>query len=292
MRTLVAAAALLVATLVAPFAIAGTWLTARVDDRDEYVDTVAGLADDPTVRRVLADAAADGAIDALQEHIPVGLPEAVREWAGTAATAVVESPDFPSFWRSANADVHDQVLTILDDPRAPANGTVTIDASPLLAQVLLQLEDRGIPVGLLPDLSLPVPVVREAKVAEAGPSYRTAEGIARLLPVLWLGLVAVALLVARGWRGRVRAAGAGLLGVALAAVVLQLAAEPLASAAVDRVRLERRGLAGVLLDAVVGSLEPYARGFLLAAPIGLVLLAVTLWPRRRVESPVPGADYH
>lgn len=292
MRTFTATVTVLLATLVAPFAIAGTWLTARVDDRDEYVDTVAGLADDPTVRKVLADAAADGAVRALQQHIPVGLPEAVREWAGVAATMVVESPEFPSFWRTANGDLHDQVLAVLEDPSAPADGTITVDASPLVAQVLLQLEDRGIPVGLLPEIPLQVPVERESKVAEAGPAYRTVDGITRLLPVVWLGLVAIALLVARGWRGRVRALGFALLGAALAAVVLLVATDPLATAALDRVEVERRELAGVLLDTVVGSLEPHARSFLLAAPVGLVLLVLSLWSRRRDESPFPEPDDH
>lgn len=133
---------------------------------------------------------------------------------------------------------------------------------------------------------------REAKVAEAGPAYRTVDGVTRVLPFVWLGLVAVALLAARGWRGRCRTAGLALLGVALAAVALQVAAAPLASAALDRVEVERRELAGVLLDTVVGSLEPYARGFLLAAPAGLVLVVLSLWSRRRGESSAPGADYY
>lgn len=291
MRPLSTVLLLVVATLVAPLAIAGTWLTARVDDRDEYVDTVAGLADDRRVRALLAEAAADGAFAALQQHIPVGLPEAVREWAGVAATAVVESPDFPTFWRQANGDLHDQVLAVLEDPDAPADGMITVDASPLVAQVLLQLEERGIPVGLLPRIPLLVPVETEAKVAEAGPAYRTADGVVRLLPVVWLGLVALALLVARGWRGRVRTAAGALLGVALGAGALLLAADPLAVAALDRVEVERRELAGVLLDTVIGSVEPYARVFLWAAPVGVALLVLTLWSGRRRESaslPAPG----
>jgi hypothetical protein len=292
MRTFSATVGVLLATLVAPFAIAGTWLTAWVDDRGEYVDTVAGLAHDPTVRRVLADAAADGAVRALQEHIPVGLPATVREWADTAATMVVESPEFPAFWRDANADVHDQVLAVLEDPDAPADGSITVDAGPLVGLVLGRLEDRGIPVGLLPEVALRVPVEKESKVAEAGPAYRAVDGVSRLLPFVWLGLAALVLIVARGWRAEVRALGSALLGVALAAVGLLLAADPLATATLDRVAVERRELAGVLLDTVIGSLEPYARGFLVAAPVGLVLLMVSLWPRRRDESPVAEPEYH
>ncbi|MBM0127657.1 hypothetical protein [Pimelobacter simplex] len=292
MRSFAATVTVLLATLIAPLAIAGTWLTARVDDRDEYVDTVADLAHDPTVRRVLADTAADGAVRALQQHIPVGLPAAAREWADAAATMVVESPEFPAFWRQANADVHDQVLAILEDPDAPADGSITVDAGPLVDLVLGRLEDRGIPVGLLPDIALRVPVEEESKVAEAGPAYRAVDGVSRLLPFIWLGLAAIALIVARGWRAELRALGACVLGVELAALGLLLVADPLASAVLDRVEVERRELAGVLLDAVLGSLEPYVRGFLVAAPLGLVLVLLSLWPRRRDESHFPGAEYH
>lgn len=290
MRSFSAVVAILLATLLAPFAIGATWVSERVDDRQAYVDTVGDLSDDPVVQQVLADAAADAAVKGLQEHIPVGLPGAVRAWARSAALTVVRSPDFPAFWRQANGDLHRQVLAILDHPDASTEGSVTVDASPLVAQVLLQLEERGIPVGLLPAIPLDVPVATKAEVAEAGPAYRTADRVNRLLPVAWAALVLLGVLVAHGWRGRVRTAGFALLGAALAAVVLLLAVDPATTAALDQVDASRRELAGVMLDAVVGSLAPYARRFLVAAPVGLVLVALSLWPRRRPASAIPRAE--
>ncbi len=284
MRSFTATVAVLLATLVAPLAIGATWLTARVDDREAYVDVVAPLADDPVVRQVLAAAAADAAVAALQQYIPVGLPSAVRDWAGVAATNVVEGPEFPTFWRQANADLHDQVIALMDDPDRSPEGSITVDAGPLVAQVLLGLEDRGIPVGLLPEIPLVVPVETEAKVVEARPAYRAVDGVARLLPLIWGGLVAVAVLVAAGWRGRLRALGFALLGGAAAAGLLVVAAGPSGAALLDRVDVTNRELAGVMLDAVVDSVGPYARGFLLAAPLGLAALVASWWPRRRTES--------
>lgn len=280
MRNLTAAFAVVLATLIAPLVIGGLWVSERVDDRRTYVDTVAGLADDPAVRAVLAHAAADAAVDALQEQVPVGLPDAVRDWADAAAMMIVESPAFPEFWREANGDLHDQVLAVLEDPAAPANGSITIDASPLVAQVLLQLEEKGIPADLLPDIRLEVPVEREAKVAEAGPAYRTADAINRLLPLAWIGLVMLASVVSRGgWRGGARTMGFTLLGVALAAGAILVLADPIAAVVTDRVAVDRQGLAGVLLDAVLDSLKPYARGWLVTAVGGVLLVAVSLWPR-------------
>lgn len=291
MRSPLAVLLVLVATVLAPFAIGTTWLSGRVQDRQEYVDTVAPLAEDAAVRRVMADAASSAAVAALQQYSPVGLPGAVSEWARAAATEVVESPDFPQFWRQANEDVHRDVIALLEDPDAPTDGSLTVDASPLVAQVLLTLEGRGIPVALLPPVPLEVPVVERVKVVEAGPAYRTADGVARWLPLAWLAAVALAVLVSAGWRGRARALGLALLGAALGAGIVLLAADPLAELAVDRAQVTSQELVRILLDTVLGSLTPYARLFLLAAPVGLALLVASWWPHQdRYDDRVPAWD--
>lgn len=284
MRNTSAFVLVLLATLVAPLAIGASWVSARVDDREKYVETVSPLADDPEVRRLLADAAAQAAAEALRQHIPVGLPGQVEEWARAAADMVVEGPGFQEFWDQANADVHTDVKRLVDDPEARADGYVTVDASPLLGQVLLSLEERGIPVGLLPDVPLNVPVVPESKLIEVGDQYRAADTAARWLPVVWGGLVLLAVLVATGWRGRVRTLGFALVGVALAAAVVLLAVDPLSEFAADQAEVDREELVGLMLDVVLESLTPYAKGFLVAAPIGLVLVVASLWPGRRRDS--------
>lgn len=280
MRSFSAFLLVALATLVAPLAISTTWVTERVDDRKEYVDTVAPLADDPAVRTVMADAAAAAAVAALQQHVPVGLPSGVSAWARAAATEVVESPEFPEFWRDANRDLHGQVIDLLEDPDAETSGSLTVDASPLVAQVLLVLEDRGIPINLLPRIPLQVPVVERAKIAEGGSAYRATHDAAGWLPLAWAGLAGLAVLVATGWRGRVRTAGFALLGGALGAGLVMLAVEPLTDLAVEQAGVESQDMVRIMLDAVLGSLTPWAKVFLLAAPVGLVLVAGSLWPRR------------
>lgn len=285
MRASSALLLVLLATVVAPFVIATSWLNAKVEDRQEYVATVAPLANDSEVREVLADAVATGAVAALQQYVPIGLPTAVGEWAQRAATEVVESPEFPTFWRTANEDLHAQVLDVLEDPDASPDGKLTVDAGPLLAQVLLVLEERGIPVSLLPTISLDVPVAPRAELVDAGGTYRAANGVARLLPIVWAGLVVLAILVAAGWRGRLRIAGLALLGVAAAAALLKVSSGPITDAVSDRAQSGNQALARIMAEAVTASLSPYATGFLLALPFGLVLLAATLWPRRRAKFP-------
>lgn len=281
MRSTWATLLVLLASLLAPFAIGSTWVAARVADEESYVDRVGPLADDPVVRSALADASAAAAVDAIQKYVPITLPDALEEWARAAATMVVESPEFPRFWRNANQDVHRQATTLLGDADDPADGSITIDASELVAQVLLGLEERGIPVGLLPQVPLEVPVVTEAKVAEAGPAYRLGETMAKVLPLVWLALVALAVLVAVGTARRVRTLGLALLGVGVAAVLVLLAVEPLSDLVVEQAELSRREIVGVVVDALTGSLSPYARWFLVAGPVGLLLIVGSWWPRRR-----------
>ncbi|MFC5729510.1 MULTISPECIES: hypothetical protein [Nocardioides] len=290
MRNTSAFVLVLLATLVAPLPIGTSWLSARVDDREKYVETVSPLADDPDVRRLLSDAAARAATDALQQHIPVGLPPQLAEWAREAADMVVEGPGFQEFWDQANADVHAEVKGLVDDPEARAEGYVTVDASPLLGQVLLSLEERGIPVGLLPDVPLNIPVVPESELIEVSDQYRAADTASRWLPVVWGGLVVLAVLVAAGWRGRVRTLGFALLGVALAAGVVLMAVDPLAEFAADQAGVGQEELVGMMLDVVLTSLSSYAKGFLVSAPIGLILVAVTMWPRRRRDSFKPHTE--
>lgn len=287
MRSTCAFVLVLVATLVAPLVIASSWLAGRIDDREEYVDTVGPLADDADVRRLMSDAVARGAVDALEQHIQFGLPPGLTEWANAAADTVVESPDFPEFWRRANGDVHRQVMRLVEDPDARPDGFVMVDASPLLGQVLLSLEDRGIPVGLLPDVRLDVPVAPESRLVEVGDAYRTADAVARWLPVVWGVLVGLALLVAEGWRRRVRTLGLALLGVAIAALVVLLAVKPASQAAAERAAAGNEELTELMVEIVLGSLSPYAAGFLLAAPVGLALLVLPRlapWPRTRRHS--------
>lgn len=293
MRNLTALLVVILASLLAPVALGSSWLTARIDDRQDYVDTVAPLADDPDVRRVLADASAASAMAALEQYVPAALiPDALSELTRTAATEVVESPGFPDFWRQANDDLHRDVIGVLEDEDASPDGSVTVDASPLVAQVLLLVaEDYSIPATLVPDIELEVPVVSRAKIVEAGPTYRRAHSVASWTPLAWVGIVALALLIAAGWRGRVRTLGFVCLGVAAAAGVVLVLAEPVQDRVVAEIATGQQELARVMLDALGASLPSYVRGFLWAAPVGVVLIVLSWWPRRRRPQADPGHDW-
>lgn len=287
LRTFSVFVCVLVATLVAPVAIGASWLMFRVDSTDAYVDTVAPLADQPTLRAELADRLAVAAVGALEDHLPVGLPEAADARAHDAAVAVIESPDFPEFWREANADAHREFLRIVHDERRgrPVEGYLTIDLSPLLGDVFERMAAAGIPIETVPEVPLRVPVVEKQRLAEAGGPYRLLEGLGLWLPLLWLVLVGLAVLLAHGWRGRLRTVGFAALGPALAGALVGLVDGPATDVIVDEIEPDRRELVRLFVEVILDGLDRTATGVLVVTGLlGVaLLLASFVVPRSRKE---------
>lgn len=289
LRSLLAFLLVLGATVVAPGAIAARWVADDVQDRAAFVDLVAPLADDPDLRVRLADATADAVIARVQAQLGVEVPATVGDLARTAARTVTTGEQFPPFWKQAAADLHRQVLAVLDaEPGSPERrGDVVIDVGPLLSQVLLLLSEQGVPVVGATDAVVEVPVIARARIAQAEPTYRDVDTLTTWVPVLWLGLVALAVIVANGLAGRLRTAGAGLLGLALGGLLVVLGSGPVGDEVVAQARLGQEELARLLVDRVIDALAPYAGiRALLALVVGLLLLAGGAVAARR-DQPTP-----
>ena len=286
MRGVLAATLVLVATLLSPFAITAVWLSSTADSTDAYVDTVAPLADDPTLRTELADRMSQAAVAELQQRLPVAVPDGIDAMTRTAARAVVASPGFPDFWRKANRDAHREFLRVMNEHGGSPNGWVTVDLSPLEQDVYQQLGDQaGLPVAGLPTPELLVPVARESQLAKYRTAYRVLDGAGLVLAVTWLLLVGLAALVARGWRGRLRALGLAALGLAIGGLVVRLGTPPVVHALADQADPGQRALVRLILGVVGDSLRSRATVVAVAAAVvGLALVAVTLLPGRRTSS--------
>ena len=286
MREAVAAVLVVLATLLSPFAITAVWLSTTADSTDAYVDTVAPLADDPTLRTELADRMSQAAVAELQQRLPVAVPDGIEEMTRTAARAVVASPGFPDFWRKANRDAHRQFLRVMNEHGGNPNGWVTVDLSPLEQDVYQQLGDQtGLPVAGLPTPELLVPVARESQLAKYRTAYRVLDGAGLVLAVSWVLLVGLAALVARGWRGRLRALGLAALGLAVGGLLVRVGTPPVVRALADQADPGQRALVRLILGVVGDSLQSRATLVAVAAAVvGLVLVAVTLWPGRRTPS--------
>jgi len=281
-----AAFAVVLATLLVPVGITSTWLSLRVDSTEAYVDTVAPLADNDELRERLGDEVADTAIATLQGNVPVGLPSGLEQAVRASTNEVVESPGFPKFWRQANADTHREFLGIVHetDENVVADGWVVIDVSPLLDEVLKEFaEQYGIPSALLPPSApLPLPVVPESRLEQARGGYQVLDWLSLWVPLIWAGLVAVAVIAAPGLRGRLRAGAACAVGAAIGGVLVLLLTGPVTDAVVDQVDAENQGLARLVVEVVVATLDDSAMAVVIGGlVIGAGLLAVSFWPRTR-----------
>ncbi len=279
-----AAFAIVLSTVLVPLGITANWLSLRVDNTKAYVDTVAPLADDDELRERLADEVASAAIAKL-EVVPFGLPDALDTMVKASTRAVVDNPDFPEFWRDANADFHREFLKIVHhrDKGVVADGWVYIDVGPLLDQVLADAAEQWhIPPALIPPSApLPVPVVRESQLEKARGAYQVLDGLALWVPLAWAALVALAVLVSPGWRGRLRAAAAAALGVAVGGVLVMLLTSPVTDAVVDQADAANQDLVRLVLDVVAGTLQDTALTAAIGGlVIGLALLGGSLLPGR------------
>ncbi len=255
-----AAFAVVLSTVLVPFGITANWLSSRVDDTEAYVDAVAPLADDEELRDRLADEVATAAIAKLGA-VRFALPESLDATVRASTSAVVESPDFPEFWREANADFHREFLAIVNDrDGVVADGWVFIDAGPLLDQVLADAaEQLHIPQAFQPPSTpLPVPVVRESTLERARGAYRVLDGLALWVPLAWVALVGLAVLVSPGWHGRLRAGAACAIGVAIGGVVVMVLIGPLTDAVVEQVDTGNQDLVRLVLEVVAGTLDDTA----------------------------------
>ncbi|WP_322454674.1 hypothetical protein [Nocardioides bizhenqiangii] len=265
----------MLSTLLVPIGITATWLSLRVDSTPAYVDTVAPLAEDPELRDALAVEVANAAVRTIERRVPAALlPDSLDAVVLASAQAVVENDGFPEFWRKANATAHREFLAIVHERQGVvADGWVHIDVGPLLDDVFADFVER-FPVDVsLPSQSVMVPVVPESRLEQARGAYQVLEGLAWWVPLLWVGLVAVAVVVARGVRGRLRAGAACALGVAIGGALVMLLTSPTTDAVVDQVESERQDLARLVVEVVVASLDSTA----LAAAVGGLVVGVVLF---------------
>ena len=202
MRSFVAFLAGLAACVVLPLAVASVWTDNVVNDTDEYVATVAPLAEDDRVQEAVAERLADLAV----ERVGAAAARPVIE---DAALRVVDTELFARAWREANRAAHPQLLAILRDGKGVRDdGEVTLDLAAMSAATMEQL---GSPISVDPGDELRFTIARSEDLREARVAYAVLDPAGAWLPVVATALAALALLFARQRRlaGTWLAVGAG-----------------------------------------------------------------------------------
>jgi hypothetical protein len=251
-RTVAAVCCLVLATLLAPVAVVAAWAERVVTDTDNYVATVAPLAENPVVQSAVAgritrevmtrldveelvhravgelqgtledrDLAprATAALGALEAPLTSGVESFVRE----TADRLVASPEFAQAWTEANRVAHSQLVQVMrgsegDVLQVGEDGQLTIQLSGVIDLLKERLAERGLDAATnIPSVEASFTLAQTTQLVEVQNRYAQLVALGTWLPWVVLGLYAAGVLLAvRPLRALM---GAGL-ALALAMVAL------------------------------------------------------------------------
>jgi hypothetical protein len=246
---------LVVAGLLVPFALVGLWTNQVLLDRERFTNLADDLLDRSAVRRGLADQTV-GQLEQARPGLRAGEP-ALRAGIETVLT----SPDYRPVFKQTLGEVHDQLTN--DEDTLQLNLGPTID----FARTRLPGGSALPPGSQVP----PVVIARRSEVPVLWVAVDAAQRVALLTPLLVLGLLALAVAMARrrwltaGIVGSV-VAGVSLLLLGLMALAKQVVGRRL-DAVVSRDAFDStwdviaRSLTNTTLIIVLGALVVAAGGF-------------------------------
>ncbi|HSK46677.1 MAG TPA: hypothetical protein VLA05_01585 [Coriobacteriia bacterium] len=192
----------------APSAI---WLRNMVFDTENWVETVAPLADDPAIQAAFAESASNAIIERLdaEQRIANLLPDdlnldqfapvlasSVEGAIRTQATKITQSEQFAQLWEEINRRSHKALLTAITGRQGVLSiesGTFTVDTGLLIDRVKAGLEERGLDfVARIPTDSLgrEIVIFQSDALAMAGPVLDAIQTAAYLIPVLAIVIIA------------------------------------------------------------------------------------------------------
>ncbi len=244
---------LVLACLLAPLSVTSVWAHTQISDADQYVKTVAPLADEPAVQQAIADEVTAAVLEATdlktvtgellasladQPNVPprvaVALPalagpitEGVESFTRGKVEEIVASDEFAVLWSQVNRAAHTQVVRLLaGDPNGVVTAqddSVTLNLAPIVANVKQQLVDRGFTLAEnVPDVDRSFVLAQSTTVTKAQSAYRLLDALGTWLPFVVLALFLLGVLIATDRRRALLRAALGLVaamllvGVALA----------------------------------------------------------------------------
>ncbi len=188
-RTGFATVLVLLGCLLAGPAVAAYVLVGEITDRDSYLEAVTPLADDPVVRKAVADQ--------LSAAVDDKVPQAARQLVDASIANFVESDQFRPAWVKLNAEVHPQLLALLRDEHgslAVQGDAVVLDLGVLAADVKARFVADGVPLAdRIPDIGTKVQLVSGPAVRQAVPAFDLLEKLSVVLPIAAIALIVLGL---------------------------------------------------------------------------------------------------
>jgi hypothetical protein len=212
-RWLAAWAVLLVAALLGGLAVVAVYVRSELLDTAAYVQTVAPLGTDPTVRNAVAQRLTDeivtrsdikGLANRLAAQLEAGgaprqVSDLVNPLIGGVSSLLnhkindlMTTDQFEAAWNDINRAAHQGLVTVLTGQKgryvSSQGDTVTIDLGELLSLVKQKLVDEGLTIlGKIPDVSIPYTLVQSDQLPKVRKYTQFLDAAGTWLP--WLALV-------------------------------------------------------------------------------------------------------
>ena len=225
-----------IGSLLAIVAILALWANRQLLDTDNWVETSSELLEDDDIRGQLSVFLVDELytnVD-VQAQLEEALPPRTKPLAGPVAgglknlavrgaDTLLTRPRLQAAWENANRGAHAALLNVVEgggENVSTEGGDVVLDLKTLLGSTADSLGVGEKAAEKLPDDAAQLTLLESDELELAQDGVDLLKAAAIVLVVLSLGLMALAVLLARGWRREaLRAAGFGLVFAGAAALV-------------------------------------------------------------------------
>lgn len=238
-RRVTAAVLIILATILAPFAVGALWVQQTVMNQERFVSTVGPLAADPAVQDVVATETTEAILEQLDTETRL---KAALESANGPVASIIDNPvvlnaissgvtsavtsgvsnfvhgdDFPQLWTTLSGEVQQGFAQLVNRDTANAalklqDGQLVLNTAVAVDKVRADLVARGVPFAS--ELSVPG---RDVVIANTPNLQKLADALRIFMPIaswMWVVVLAMFALGVFLWRPRVRGvmwAGLGFL---------------------------------------------------------------------------------
>jgi hypothetical protein len=230
------------ASLIALGSILTTWVDRQMLDEQSWTDASAELIEDQEVQEALSVYLVNELYDnvdvaaGLEQRLPpdfkalaVPLAGALRQPATDAVDRLLRGPRIQQLWIDASSTAQQKLVNVLENKTgfgiSTGEGVVTIDLSELVSQLGAELGVPAAALDRLPADAGQITVMRSDQLQAAQAGVRAVQVLSVWLLVLVLGLLGLAVYLARGARRQVlRNIGIAFVLIGLVVLVVRRAA--------------------------------------------------------------------
>jgi hypothetical protein len=290
-RRALVAILVVIGCVLAPLSVLSVWLKTTLLDTDNYVATVAPLADNAQVQNAIADRVTNTLIvdNAVGQRIVDRLPDkakfvapkitdALASFVHDATLKLVQSDQFSALWKEVNRRAHTRVVALLEgkggDALQTKNGEIAVQIGPIVEKVNGALESRGIDAfsnAASNASDKEIVLIKSIWLKKSQKATDLLQKLAIVLPILTLLCFGVAIWLSPHRRLTILRSALGFaLGIALLLLALNGGRHFYLSALPSTVNT---GAAGALYDQLLAALRLALR----AAFVFALVVAIAAW---------------